>query len=113
MKKICLFFIAFSMMSILKSNAQSTFANNTYGAARFLGWGTSSGDLWFKTNNTTRMTLKDNTGFFGVGVAAPGYFLEVQDDISIIPNGSGQAYYRIWGSPGIIRFGSTTQCYFW
>ena len=44
------------MMSILKSNAQSTFANNTYGAARFLGWGTSSGDLWFKTNNTTRMT---------------------------------------------------------
>ncbi len=58
------------MMSILKSNAQSTFANNTYGAARFLGWGTSSGDLWFKTNNTTRMTLKDNTGFFGVGVAA-------------------------------------------
>ncbi len=38
------------MMSILKSNAQSTFANNTYGAARFLGWGTSSGDLWFKTN---------------------------------------------------------------
>lgn len=59
------------------AKTQSTTATNTYSSSNFLGWGTTSGDLWFKVNNTTQMTLQNSTGYFGVGTSSPEYRLHV------------------------------------
>jgi hypothetical protein len=64
------------------SNAQSTAATNTYNAANFIGWGATSGDLPFKVNNTTKMTLQNTTGNFGIGTTTPVYPLQVGTVIS-------------------------------
>ncbi len=53
------------------TNAQSTAATNVYNAANFLGWGATSGDLPFKVNNSTKMTLQNTTGYFGIGTTSP------------------------------------------
>ncbi len=53
------------------TSAQSTAADNVYGASKFLGWGTTSGDLTFKVNNSAVMTLKNTTGNFGIGTTTP------------------------------------------
>ncbi|MGB3949185.1 MAG: tail fiber domain-containing protein [Bacteroidia bacterium] len=59
------------------SNAQSTAATNTYNAANFIGWGATSGDLPFKVNNTTKMTLQNTTGYLGIGTTTPSHPLQV------------------------------------
>ena len=64
--------IIFMIANIAKLNAQATDAapgtGNLYAGYKFLGWGTTSGDLLFQTNNFQRMVLQDNTGLFGIGL---------------------------------------------
>ena len=98
MKKIILFTIAFSLMAILKTNAQSSTAGiggNNYGAAKYLGYVTGfPGNLDFHTANAggaPLMRLQNSNGFLGIGLTSPGYRLDVQDNININPN-SGVAY---------------------
>src|SRR6266496_556902 len=70
MKKIYLILCLLTLIG-LKANAQSSSNNNNWGAAKFLGWGATSGDLPIQTNATTRMTIKDNSGWAGIGTTGP------------------------------------------
>lgn len=51
--------------------AQSTTTSNDHTPGSFLGWGETSGDLLFKTNNTNRMVLQNTTGNVGIGNVNP------------------------------------------
>ncbi|MCE9540486.1 MAG: hypothetical protein K8R85_14895, partial [Bacteroidetes bacterium] len=55
--------------------AQAT-GNNTYNAANYIGWSAASGDLPFKIS-TTMMTLKNTTGYLGIGTTTPLGTLDV------------------------------------
>lgn len=65
------------LLAANETSAQSTGATNTYNAANFLGWGATSGDLPFKVNNSTKMTLQNTTGYFGIGTTNPLGTLDV------------------------------------
>lgn len=52
-------------------NAQSTTTGNSFAEGRFLGWGTTSGNLEFKVNNSTRMFIENTTGKVGIGTSLP------------------------------------------
>jgi hypothetical protein len=60
-----------SILFVNKVNSQSTTTGNTYNSTYFLGWGSTSGDLPFKVNNSTKMTLQNTTGYLGIGTTAP------------------------------------------
>ncbi len=75
--KITILLCAFILSTSTKLNAQSTGATNTYNAANYLGWGATSGDLSFKVNNSTKMTLKNTSGNFGIGGTSPNNLFEV------------------------------------
>ncbi|MFP5471252.1 MAG: tail fiber domain-containing protein [Bacteroidia bacterium] len=76
-------FIAIIVLTInySKSYAQSTSAGvgigNVWTPFKFLGWGNTSGDLFFRTNNINRMVLQNNTGFVGVNTTAPDAQLHI------------------------------------
>lgn len=72
-------FLAISTVLIANAElrAQSTTNSNDYTPTGFLGWGDTSGDLLFKTNNASRMVLKNTTGNFGVGTTSPNAQLHV------------------------------------
>ncbi len=87
----------FSLLCISKLlNAQSTAATNVYNAANFLGWGTTSGDLPFKVNNTTWMTLKNTTGFLGIGTTNP---------LSMLHVSGGSVLFQYMGNGGTTPMG--------
>ncbi|MEO6903473.1 MAG: hypothetical protein ABI315_09975 [Bacteroidia bacterium] len=63
-----LFFAASVMLAnTVNLNAQSTITGNSYAANRFLGWGTTSGNLEFRVNNTVKMFMENTTGNVGIG----------------------------------------------
>lgn len=75
-KAIVLAILAITIGNV-QVHAQSTTTNNNYAPTSFLGWGVTSGDLLFKTNNITRMVLQNTTGNFGIGSTTPGAKLHV------------------------------------
>lgn len=87
--KTALMLSAFFLINV-KVNAQSTAASNTYNASNFIGWNATSGDLPFKVNNTTKMTLQNTSGNFGIGSTSPSKLLDVNGDINI---SSGSSIY--------------------
>ena len=116
MKKTILFIIAFSILAIVKTDAQSTSAGafgNDYGGVKYLGYRTAfPGNLDFHTANAggaPLMRLQNSNGFLGIGLTSPGYRLDVQDDININPN-SGLAYYRIAGNSVLHVYGTLNTC---
>jgi len=88
-KKLILSLII-SISSIGLTYAQSTAAGNLFIAGRFLGWNAANagGDLPFKVNNNTWMTLQNNTGFFGIGTTAPPFRLTIDNDGGILAMGT-------------------------
>lgn len=75
-KIILLTFTSF-LFTIKIANGQSTTSTNAYNLANYIGWGINSGDLPFKTNDITRATLKNNTGYLGIGTSTPLFPLHV------------------------------------
>ncbi|MFY9308740.1 MAG: tail fiber domain-containing protein [Bacteroidia bacterium] len=69
--KFLFFCLMSSILFVNKVNSQSTTTGNTYNSTYFLGWGSTSGDLPFKVNNSTKMTLQNTTGYLGIGTTAP------------------------------------------
>ena len=94
--------LLFTLIAILIGNAglkaQSSSANNTFDPANFLGWGDTSGDLFFRVNNTNRLVLKNTTGLFGVGNLNPSYQLHVTSSSPTTPVASFQTNT---GFPGL------------
>ncbi len=84
MKNKKLVFVLFAFMAInSKSYTQCTWATNTYPGSGFLGWNNVGGsaDLLFRTNNTNRGVLQNNTGFWGLGTnfTTPNQLLTLKD----------------------------------
>jgi hypothetical protein len=73
---ITLLTIAIVLSAKTTTKAQSTAGNNTYNALNYIGWSTAGGDLPFKIN-TTMMTLKNSTGYLGIGTTSPLGTLDV------------------------------------
>ena len=69
--KFFLFCLTSAILISQKGISQSTTAGNAYNAAYFLGWGATSGDVPFKVNNNTKMTLQNTTGYLGLGTTTP------------------------------------------
>lgn len=108
--------VVFAVLAITMSNAkveaQSTTTTNNYVSTSFLGWGTTSGDLPFKVNNTTQMTLKNTTGNFGIGNTNPAAKLHVISTVSTTPVAHFQNSTGISGlvvkEDGKVAIGSAT-----
>lgn len=78
--KTLLFIIAACFLSAPNiTNAQSTAATNVYNAANWLGFDNTGGggNLDFKVNSVTWMTLQNTTGNFGVGTTTPAANLHI------------------------------------
>ncbi|HKR03787.1 MAG TPA: tail fiber domain-containing protein [Bacteroidia bacterium] len=106
---ICIMLVISVLWSI-ETNAQSTAADNIWTSVKFLGWGATSGDLPFKTNNTTRMTLQNTTGYLGIGTSfSPAYKLDVDNgDINLNTSTKG---YRIGGDVILKTGGSNNNIF--
>ena len=88
---LSLFFVVNEVFS------QSTTANNVYNASSFLGWGATSGDLYFKVNNAIQMTLQNTTGYLGLGTTSPTCKLHIAGTDY---NTSHILVQRNWGGGG-------------
>lgn len=97
---LCFLFVFINV----KVHAQATdglpATGNVYTAAKFLGWGNTSGDLFFRTNNTNRMVLKNTTGFVGINTLLPNQQLHVVGEINLqTGSGTPNTGYRINNFP--------------
>jgi hypothetical protein len=75
---IILLFLPLSLEILAQSTSSGVGTGNSYSSGKFLGWGTTSGDLEIRTNNVPRILVKNSTGFVGVGTANPNQRLTVQ-----------------------------------
>ncbi len=88
MKKIDFFLliaVSFLFAGINMLNAQST-SNNLFMTGKFLGFADNagqSGDLFFKVNNHTFMTMQNHTGRVGICKTSPLYPLDVAGAVQI------------------------------
>ncbi|MEP7168513.1 MAG: hypothetical protein ABI855_04030 [Bacteroidota bacterium] len=75
---------AISMLIVLTAfstfaNAQWNLTGNTTSAPNNVLGTNNATDLDIRTNGITRMFIKNNNGFIGIGTAAPGFLLDIQN----------------------------------
>ena len=110
-----LFFAATALLAnTVNVNAQSTIsgaAGNTWGGTpKFLGWGTTSGDLEVRVNNSAHLFIKNITGNIGIGTSTitPVYKLTVGGSIGW-GTGAGSSNVLATDQGGSIELGGTNS----
>jgi hypothetical protein len=106
MNKVIVFAIVAIMINNAKLYAQSTTTGNAYASGRFLGWGTTSGNLEFRVNNTVKMLLQNTTGNVGIGTTSPTNKLEVNgtaNQLKISASTAGQDASMLFSTGGTLN----------